>query len=261
MVKRYFAGIDVGTSYIKSVILNEKKIILGSFIKRTGTDLRNSIATAFQGSIQVTGITQDAIDKITATGFGRNNASFADNSVTEISAHARGAYHFFPKKITIIDIGGQDTKIIKINQNGTLVRFRMNRKCAAGTGSFLEEIAYRLEIPLDNLNNLAHKSTKDKALSSFCTVFAATEILSRIKEGEQIEDMVKCAFESVARRVIELDTVQGTVVITGGVVTFNDIIIKILKRYIGEDILVPPNPQICGAIGAALTAMKAENTR
>ncbi|MBU0497568.1 MAG: ATPase [Candidatus Thermoplasmatota archaeon] len=260
MTKRYYAGIDVGTSYIKTVILDETKGIAGSFIKKTGADLQKSISTTFQDSMQTAGISLDAIEQITATGFGRNKAYLADHSITEISAHARGAYHFFPYKSTIIDIGGQDTKIIKINQNGTLVRFRMNRKCAAGTGSFLEEIAYKLDIPLNELNTLAHKSTKEMALSSYCTVFAATEILSRIKEGEHIEDLVKCAFESIARRVIELDTVQGTVVITGGVVTYNDIIIKILERYIGKDILVPQNPQICGAIGAALTAMVPEHT-
>ena len=109
----------------------------------------------------------------------------------------------------------------------------MNRKCAAGTGSFLEEIAYKLNIPLSEMNNLASKSDKEAALSSFCTVFASTEIITRIKEGERIEDMVKSAFESIAKRVIEMDTLLGIVVATGGVVTYNDILLKILSKQTG----------------------------
>lgn len=256
MTNKYYAGIDVGTSYIKSVILDETKKLKGFSVQKTGADLQKSINTTYETSIKDAKTNQSTIETLVSTGFGRDNVSFADHSITEISAHARGAYHFFPQEITIIDIGGQDTKVIKISEKGTLIRFRMNRKCAAGTGAFLEEIAYKLEVPLNNLNKLAHASNKETALSSYCTVFAATEILSRIKEGAQLEDMIKCAFESVARRVIELDTVEGTTVITGGVVTYNDIIINILQRYIGTDIRIPPNPQICGAIGAAIAAIK-----
>ena len=130
----------------------------------------------------------------------------------------------------------------------------MNRKCAAGTGSFLEEIAYKLNIPMNEMNTLAEKSDKETALSSFCTVFASTEILTRIKEGEKMEDMVKSAFESVARRVIEMDTLEGTIVMTGGVVAYNDVILKILAKSIGNKILAPPDPQLSGAVGAALFA-------
>jgi predicted CoA-substrate-specific enzyme activase len=135
----------------------------------------------------------------------------------------------------------------------------MNRKCAAGTGSFLEEIAFKLNIPMDEMNVLAGKSSKDTALSSYCTVFASTEILTRIKEGEKKEDMVKSAFESVARRVIEMDTLDGTVVMTGGVVAYNDIILKILSKQVGQKILTPPNPQLTGALGAALFAKEAKD--
>ncbi|MBA7494275.1 2-hydroxyisocaproyl-CoA dehydratase activator [subsurface metagenome] len=258
MVKdRYFAGIDVGTSYIKAVIIDDKNNIVGSFTERSGAELQKSITTAFEGAIDDADISQNAIKHITATGFGRRNVSFVDSVKTEISCHAKGAYHFFPKKITIIDIGGQDTKIIKINVQGKTLGFKMNRKCAAGTGTFLEEIAHRLNIPLSEINALAAKSVKDTALSSFCTVFASTEILTRIRDGEKIEDMVKSAFESVAKRVIEMYTLEGTIVMTGGVVTYNDIILKILSKYVGNDILTPPDPQLTGAIGAALFARDA----
>jgi predicted CoA-substrate-specific enzyme activase len=254
MSKEYYAGIDVGTSYIKVVLIDEKNDIVGSFIGRTGADLHKSITDAYRSAIADAKISKNVIKSTIATGFGRYNVSFADNVKTEISAHARGAYHYFPKHIAIIDIGGQDTKIIKVDSNGKTIGFKMNRKCAAGTGSFLEEIAYKLNIPVSEMNKLASKSSKDTALGSFCTVFASTEILSRIKEGEKIEDMVKSAFESVVQRVIEMDTLEGTVVLTGGVVKYNNIILKILEKYVENKILTPPDPQLIGAFGAALFA-------
>lgn len=254
MSKEYYAGIDVGTSYIKVVLIDEKNDIIGSFIGRTGADLHKSITDAFGSAIADAKVAKNVIKYTIATGFGRYNVSFADNVKTEISAHARGTYHYFPKGIAIIDIGGQDTKIIKVDSNGKTIGFKMNRKCAAGTGSFLEEIAYKLNIPVSEMNKLASKSSKDTALGSFCTVFASTEILSRIKEGEKIEDMVKSAFESVAQRVIEMDTLEGTVVLTGGVVKYNNIILKILEKYVENKILTPPDPQLIGAFGAALFA-------
>jgi predicted CoA-substrate-specific enzyme activase len=254
MSKVYFGGIDVGTSYIKVIIINEQNDIVGSFIGRTSADLNKSITDNFNEALNNENISKDSIKHITATGFGRNNVTFADSVKTEISAHAKGAYHYFSKKITVIDIGGQDTKIIKVDSQGKIIGFKMNRKCAAGTGSFLEEIAYKLNIPIGEINTLASKSSSDTALGSFCTVFASTEILSRIKEGEKTEDMVKSAFESVIKRVIEMDTLEGSVVLTGGVVKYNKIIVKILEKYIESQILIPPDPQLNGAFGAALLA-------
>jgi predicted CoA-substrate-specific enzyme activase len=257
--KKYFAGIDVGTSYIKSVIINEKNEIIGAFTEKTSPKLKDSIKNAFEGALIKANLSQDSINHITSTGFGRKNVSFANSIKTEISSHAKGAYHFFPKKITIIDIGGQDTKIIKINSTGKILGFKMNRKCAAGTGAFLEEIAFKLNIPNDELNSLAAESSIDTALGSFCTVFASTEILTRIKEGEKVEDMVKSAFESVVRRVIEMDTLEDSIVMTGGVVAYNNIIMKILTKYIKTKPSIPPDPQLIGAFGAALFAKEAKN--
>ena len=257
MSKKYFAGIDVGTSYIKAVIIDEKNEIAGFSTERTSADLKRSIKNAFEEAISAAKISRDSIKHITATGFGRNNVSFADNVKTEISSHAKGAYHHFSKKITIIDIGGQDTKVIKVDNDGKTLGFKMNRKCAAGTGSFLEEIAYKLDIPRSEMNKAASKSSKETALSSYCTVFASTEILTRIKDGENTEDMIKSAFESVVRRIIEMDTLDGTIVITGGVVAHNDIILKILTKFVKNKILMPPKPQLSGAFGAALFAKEA----
>jgi len=256
---RYFAGIDVGTAYVKAVIIDEKDTIIGSVIERTEANLQKSMENAYERVVKAADISSDAISHITGTGFGRKKARFVDSIKTEISAHAKGAYHYFPEKITVIDIGGQDTKIIKIDSKGKITGFKMNRKCAAGTGTFLEEIAHRLNLPRDDLNELAAKSDNEIALNSFCTVFASTEVLTRIKEGEKIEDMVKSAFESVGRRVIEMGSLEGTVVVTGGVVEYNDYIVKVLSRSVGKDILSPPHPQLTGAFGAALFARETKN--
>ncbi len=254
--KIFVIGIDVGTSYIKSVIINNNKELISSFIKRTGTSIEISSKTALEEVINKGSLKKSSIKHIVATGYGKNKVTFADSYKTEISCHAKGAYYYFPKKNTIIDIGGQDTKVIKLDKEGKILRFKMNRKCAAGTGAFIEEIAYRLDIPLNELNTLALKSTSNTPLASFCTVFAKTEILTRIKEGEKVEDMIKSAFGSVIKRIIEMTKIEDSVVLTGGLIAHNSIIGDILKKELNTDILIPPHPQLIGAFGAALFALE-----
>lgn len=255
----FYAGIDVGTSYIKVVIINRKNEIKGYYVERLSSDLQKSINIAFKKALDMANISKSLINHITSTGFGRENISFKDGVKTEISCHAKGAFNYFPKKITVIDIGGQDTKIIKTDKEGKIIGFKMNRKCAAGTGSFLEEIAFKLNIPLNKINAIALKSNKDTSLGSYCTVFASTEILTRIKEGEKVEDMIKSAFESVVKRVIEMDTLEGNIVLTGGVIEYNNLILKILEKRAKVKIHTPPNPQLIGAYGAALFAKEAKD--
>ncbi|MFW9971448.1 MAG: acyl-CoA dehydratase activase [Candidatus Odinarchaeota archaeon] len=251
----YFVGIDVGTSYVKAVVINSDKKILSSFTKRTGTSIENSSLITFQKVISDASLSESVINYVVATGYGKNKINFANNYKTEITCHAKGAYHYFPKEITVIDIGGQDTKVIKLDEQGKIVRFKMNRKCAAGTGAFIEEIAYRLDIPLEELNNLATNSTSKTPLASYCTVFAKTEILTRIKNGEKVEDLIRSAFGSVIKRIIEMTVIKGTVVLTGGVIAHNSIVGEILKSELTADIVIPPFPQFIGAIGAALFAL------
>jgi len=250
----YYAGIDVGTSYVKMVVIDRENRILESHIERSGAVLKRSIDSALEGILAGSGLLRDQIAHVTATGFGRRNVNFADSVKTEISCHARGAYYNFSEAITLIDIGGQDTKIIKIANDGKLLNFKMNRKCAAGTGSFLEEIALKMNIPVREMNELAIHSKNTTALGSFCTVFASSEILTRIRNGEQVEDMARSAFESVVRRVIEMDVFEGKIVMSGGVVEYNRVIVDILERHLGKKIFVAPRPQLIGAFGAALYA-------
>ena len=156
----------------------------------------------------------------------------------------------------MVDIGGQDNKINKIGATGKHIDFKMNRKCAAGTGAFLEEIARRMNVDIGQMNGLAAKSRKIVEIGSFCTVFSATEILSLIRRGEEIPDIAAGAFRSVVKRVTEMDPLHGKVVATGGVVTYNPIVIELLSEAVGSRVETPPHPQLAGAFGAALFAIE-----
>lgn len=157
--------------------------------------------------------------------------------------------------ITIIDIGGQDNKTIKLDETGRRTGFKMTRKCAAGTGGFLEEMAFRLDVPLDEMSSLASRSRDMVKLGSFCTVFSGTEVLENIRSGKRLEDIVKGVFFSMIQRVLEMDSLTENVVMTGGVVENNPYIVTMTEELIGRKILVSQHPQLAGAIGAALYAM------
>jgi len=246
----YFAGIDVGASAVKVVIINEQKEVVAKALRKTGLDIITSAQSAFD---QAKGDITNPI-KMMATGFGRANLPFVQGAITEISAHSKGVYYYFPKALTIIDIGAQDNKVIHLDSNGQMINFKMNRKCAAGTGAFLEEIAYKMDIPIAELNALAKGSDSPVELGSYCTVFTATEILTRIREGKKKEDIIRGVYSSVIKRIIEMDPLQGQVAITGGVVAHNDVIVDLLRKYTQMDVLIPPIAQFTGALGAALTA-------
>jgi predicted CoA-substrate-specific enzyme activase len=255
---RYSAGLDSGTSTTKAVVIDEKKGIVGSFVHRSGANLLESAEIALEEALRQAGLRRNDIDYIVATGFGRRSISFAQESKTEISCHSRGCHYYFPEEITVIDIGGQDNKVVKLDAQGRKTSFKMNRKCAAGTGAFLEEMAYKLDIPLDDLEALARKSSKGTELGSFCTVFSATEVLDRIRGGEQLEDIVRGLFNSVAKRILEMDTLTGRVIMSGGVVAHNPIVAEIISERARKKVEIAPHPQEMGAFGAALFAAESE---
>jgi predicted CoA-substrate-specific enzyme activase len=191
-----------------------------------------------------------------STGYGRKNVPFSHETKTEIGCHARGCYHYFPIAVSIIDIGGQDNKVIKLDERGRRTSFKMNRKCAAGTGAFLEEMAVRLDIPLERMDGLARTSEKMVELGSYCTVFSGTEVLEKIRQGKRVPDIVKGLFYSVIKRVLEMDSLTDKVVMTGGVVAHNRYLVTMFEEVIGREVLVPEHPQLTGAVGAALFAME-----
>ena len=191
-----------------------------------------------------------------STGYGRNNVNYSDDTKTEIGCHAKGAFHYFPKEMTVIDIGGQDNKIIKLDHEGRRTNFKMNRKCAAGTGAFLEEMSARLDIPLEEMDDLARQSTEMVELGSYCTVFSATEVLEKIRQGKKVPDIIKGLFFSVIKRVFEMDLITDHVAMTGGVVEHNPFLVEMVREKTDSEILLPEHPQLTGAVGAALFAME-----
>ncbi len=253
---KYFAGIDVGASTTKAIIIDKNQEILGHSIKDSGADFENAAEKAFgEAKKQTKRRIQDEFF-VVSTGYGRRNVPFADSAKTEISCHAKGSFFYFSKAHTLIDIGGQDSKVIKINDSGKRTGFKMNRKCAAGTGAFLEEMANRLKIKLEKLNNLAEKSEKEVQIGSYCTVFSATEILTKIREGVEVKDLVRGIFHSIIKRAIEMDPLGGNIVMTGGVVAHNPFLVSMFEEKLGKKIFVPPLPQLTGAFGAALFSLE-----
>jgi (R)-2-hydroxyacyl-CoA dehydratese activating ATPase len=253
MTAEYFAGIDVGSCTTKCVLLGKNGITAHEIIY-SGTDFVSAAESVWQSCLMESGLNVDDIAGVTATGYGRKSVPFATAELTEISCHAKGCLHYFVGPMTIIDVGGQDNKIIKIDSRGRRTGFKMNRKCAAGTGAFLEEMALRLRIPLENLNGLAEKADGEIALGSYCTVFSATEVLEKIKAGNPVDRIVRGLFHSVVKRILEMDTLIGSVVLTGGVIEHNPYIAELLKQHTTSPVMVPPHPQLMGAPGAAIHA-------
>jgi predicted CoA-substrate-specific enzyme activase len=253
--KSLYAGVDVGASRTKVAVLDAEKQLIGYDVKKSGVDFRATADACLASSLKMAKATREDIAHVVATGYGRKNVTFRNDTRTEIGCHAKGCYLYYPFAITIIDIGGQDNKVIKLDENGRRTGFKMNRKCAAGTGAFLEEMSPRLDIPLDDMDGLARQSEKMVKLGSFCTVFSATEVLENIRNGKKITDIIKGLFYSVIKRVIEMDSFTDNVVMTGGVVANNPYLVTMTEEIIGKKILVPEYPQLTGAVGAALYAM------
>lgn len=252
----FFAGIDIGASTTKAIIINAKRAILGNSVNDSGADFEAAADQAFRMARENAGCQDTDECTVVATGYGRRNVPYANDTRTEISCHAAGSFHHFPRAHTLIDIGGQDSKIIKINDAGKRTSFKMNRKCAAGTGAFLEEIANRLKIELGKLDGLAEKAQNSIQIGSYCTVFTGTEILAKIREGIDVADIIKGIFVSVIKRILEMDSMDGNIVMSGGVVAHNPYLVKMFEERLGREISVPPLPQLTGALGAALYSIE-----
>lgn len=255
---KYFCGIDIGASAAKLVLVDEKGRLMAKALRSSGVDYAAAALACLEEALAAGGLERERIAYSLSTGYGRDNVPWVNAKMTEIACHSKGAWFHFRRAMTVIDIGAQDSKMIHLDQDGQRTGFKMNRKCAAGTGAFLQEIALRLDLPVSELNGLAERSTKDVFLGSFCTVFAATEILERIRAGQKAEDIVKGAFRSVVKRIQEMDAVSNTPVMTGGVVEHNPYLVKLAEQAFGRSILVPPDPQHMGAFGAALFAVERE---
>ena len=250
-----YVGIDVGSSATKCVVLDAQRSLIGHHVAPSGFDYGEAARRVLAESLAAAGAKQDQVTSCVATGYGRRKVEIADRFVTEITCHARGAREWYPEVRHIIDIGGQDTKVIQINDRGQMADYRMNAKCAAGTGTFLESIAVKVGIDLPELDALAMTSVANTVVNSYCTVFAATEVIERIKEGQPREDIAMGLFRSIASRVREMMTVvDGAVAVTGGVAAHCQAMVRALREGLQSDVLLPPMPQHAGAYGAALLA-------
>ncbi len=250
------AGIDIGAAATKVAILDQEGNLLGSSIRRSGVDFAASAQRGFEEALAQAGLEPGQVDRVFSCGYGRKNVAFAHDTRTEIACHAAGAFHHFPRALSVVDIGGQDNKIIKLDDRGHRVSFKMNRKCAAGTGAFLEEMALRLDLDLARFNDMAKGATHEASLGAFCTVFTATEVLGKIREGVPVEALIKGLFASVIKRVREMDVLDNTVVMTGGVVAHNPYLLEMMAAALGQEVFTTPRPQLTGAEGAALLALR-----
>ena len=251
-----YCGVDVGASATKVAVIGRDGNMLGHRVMRSGAEGPRVAKECLDNILAELGMNGSDISLTVATGYARDMVDFADLTRTEIACHGKGVLKEFPGPITIVDIGGQDNKIITLDKNGKRVSFKFNRKCAAGTGAFIEEIADLLEVPIEHLNSLAEQSEAPVKLGSFCTVFTKTEILTNFKKGDRMADIAAGAFDSVITRIVEMDPLEGDIVITGGVVAHNPIITTIFEKVLGKPVKVPEHPQLTGAIGAALLALE-----
>lgn len=252
----YTLGVDSGSLTAKAVIMNgEKKIVAYSVVQMAFVS-QKAVKEAVKNVLFAADLSITDMDFIVATGYGRRRFTFANKSITEISCHAKGAHYLFPEVRTVIDIGGQDSKVIAVDDLGNSSNFAMNDRCAAGTGQFLEVMARALDVKLQEIGEMSLRAKKELKISSLCTVFAETEVISLLAEGQSEEDILAAIMASIAGRVSGLVARVGLrppVIMTGGVAK-NIGVVRALEKALGTTITVPEDPQIVGAIGAALFA-------
>ena len=254
----YVLGIDSGSTSTNAVLLDDKKNIRAFAIVRTGAKSNDSADRILEEILQKVDISKEDLSCICSTGYGRVSIPFADTNVTEISCHGKGAHFLNPSIRTILDIGGQDSKAIKLNDQGEVVNFVMNDKCAAGTGRFLEMMARTLEISIDQLGPVSLNWKEDIDISSMCSVFAESEVISLIAQNKETADIAHGLHKAIAGKSISLLKrvgLESTIMMTGGVAK-NVGVVKTLEERLGEKLFIYEEPEIIGALGAALFALE-----
>lgn len=243
----YKIGIDLGSSYTKGVIVNEQNEIIDFHSVRTGFDFNKASTKIIDKFSEKYKFQQP----VYTCGYGREQLKIPFIANSEIIALAKAVYHIYKCKCSVIDIGGQDTKFIKITDNGQVDKFKMNRKCAAGTGSFIEEIAFRLDITAKEFNQFAEEATEEVKINSYCTVFAVSEIVGRIKQGNSIQNLILGIYNSVIERCTELSLIEDKLIITGGIPDSHPKIVKLFRdKFPSTE--SPDKSQFLAAFGCVL---------
>ena len=254
----YVMGIDSGSTSTNAVIINEKKELIASRVIRTGAKSGESASRILNEILDIANLKREDLTRIISTGYGRVSIPFADETVTEISCHGKGAHFVAPNVRTILDIGGQDSKAIRLNKNGDVIDFVMNDKCAAGTGRFLEMMARTLEIPLEELGPVSLNWKENIEISSMCSVFAESEVISLIAQNKDTADIAHGIHQAIAGKAISLLKRVGLekeFMMTGGVAK-NPGVIKVLEDALGAPLFIYEEPEIIGALGAALFGLE-----
>ncbi|MGI9953416.1 acyl-CoA dehydratase activase [Moorellaceae bacterium AZ2] len=252
------AGLDLGSLSTKAAIVREGQLVSFAVLP-TGRGGAQVAERALEEALAKAGLQRGDVQSIVATGYGRISVPFADRRVTEITCHARGVYHLWPDTATVIDIGGQDSKVIRLGPGGKVADFVMNEKCAAGTGRFLEVMARALEVDIERMGELSLKALKGAPISNTCTVFAESEVVSLLAEGRPVEEIIRGLHDAVAERVAAMAERVGwqePVAMTGGVAK-NIGVVRSLEERLATSLRLPEEPQIMGALGAALLAAEA----
>ncbi|MBZ5701731.1 MAG: acyl-CoA dehydratase activase [Acidobacteriia bacterium] len=258
---RYAAGVDVGSTQTKAVIMQadggEKKMIASALVD-TGANVQKAGENGFLAACKEAGIAPEQVGYVVGTGYGRYKIQFGNTQMTEISCHARGAHFLFPNTRTVIDMGGQDSKAISIGAEGNVLDFVMNDKCAAGTGRFLANAADVLAMPLDDMGPFSLKGKNPVKITTVCTVFVESDILSYLAQGKKAEDVLSGVNLAIARRTISLARrvpVEPAITMTGGV-SRNVGMVKALEDVLGMKLQISPLAHFAGAMGAALYALE-----
>jgi predicted CoA-substrate-specific enzyme activase len=253
----YAAGVDVGSTQTKAVVIDEDRKIVSRCLTETGANVVRAAEKAFEEALRSGDLREEEVEYVVGTGYGRYKVTFGNAQVTEISCHGRGAVHMFPETRTVVDMGGQDTKAIRVSPTGEIVDFCMNDKCAAGTGRFLGAASSALDIPLDELGPTALRGERAVKISTTCTVFAESEVLSWLGKGKKIEDILLGVHQSIAARsagLLRRVGIDEEVTFTGGVAR-NLAMIETLNDRLGLKVNVSEDSHFMGALGAALFAL------
>jgi (R)-2-hydroxyacyl-CoA dehydratese activating ATPase len=253
-----YAGIDAGSRAIKIVLIGDDGLgIIAQGQVDQGVEQDKLACRLFDKVLADGGVRRSDVRRIVATGYGRNAIAIADTTITEITCHAVGVRHLVPDAMTVIDIGGQDSKLVRLDASGRVRDFAMNDRCAAGTGRFLEVVADRLGLSLGDLGPMAARSQSPAAISSMCVVFAETEIIGLLAGGRAREDIVAGVQRAIASRIVAMAgrNVESPIVFTGGVARILGMETA-LQTALGRPVAISPEPQMTGALGAALLARR-----
>ncbi len=253
----YVMGIDFGSTTAKVVILDADGNVVASSVSHKGAVSDDGVKAALKDALTQAAIDLTSVKKVVSTGYGRRMLDIADRTITEITCHARGAIALVPEARVVIDIGGQDSKVIAIDTNGLVSRFAMNDRCAAGTGKFLEVLARAVNVELDHMGALALEATESVEITSMCATFAETEVISLLAEGRSKSVILAGVHRSIANRTVGLVGRVGKrdpIVMTGGVAQ-NIAAVHYLEKALQTTLIIPAGAQTAGALGAALFAL------